>query len=334
MIKSEIIQVLLCEAVNLATGNQSKYEYNVLMAAVFEMYNKQYVEWRQQQPKDTAHAVHADVAGKISAVSGGILPVLRRNNLEKAGSKCAPLVQIPGVFTEQSDAVHFQNSMPRHTQGVMLAEVEVAREDGETLRSELYSSPCISSGSPCAHKGSAGRTRRVHKANVFSALEFEEYKPIGVYTDRMLKISPILAGEIRKAGIEQVKTNIMKMLQNVTGFFCAVPDMVEIDDDSVAQLQAQMHFLLPRISLQTLQENVRAYQIYNTGIHLLTDEAEPVVFPNERCHNVIRLPREVVSVCTTMSYALSENIPKTDCRFQLISALRTEIVTNLLHSLF
>ena len=369
MIKSEIVQVFLCEAMNLATGHESKYEYNVLTTGVFEIYAKQYLEWRAVDLRDSvivpgsaqhidAHqVVHPDVAGTLLALSGGMLRVSRTNNLAKAGIKTVegPIVHIPTVLTEQSHVEHFQDSMPQHTRAAMWT--EVAHEGGGTLSQMKYPSPCVLSSSvaPPAREMSPGenslsagcameaslhhvldRTQRVHRAKGANMFETEEYKLIRIYANRILKVKRIMTNEIRKVGVEQMKTNVTKMLQNVTGLFCVVPDMVETEDcdERVTQLQTQMHFLLPHISLQNLQENVRRYEIYNTGMHLLTDEAEPIVFPNARSHNATRLPREVVSVCRTTSFVLSENISKNDCRFQLISALRTDIVTNLLHFLF
>ena len=122
------------------------------------------------------------------------------------------------------------------------------------------------------------------------------------------------------------------MIRNVTGLSACLHEMMVCTPDDVEEIQAAMQFVFPALPLARLDENVKQYEIHNTGVHLLS-LAEPILFPNTRPNGGYKLPLEVVYVCQSMQDILYKDIPVHDARFDTIQTLRVDIVANLLHFL-
>ena len=139
---------------------------------------------------------------------------------------------------------------------------------------------------------------------------------------------------LHSTGLHYFENECRTMIRNVTGLSACWHEMMVCSpgNSNIQEIQAAMHFVFPALPLARLIENVKQYEIYNTGVHLLS-HAKPDLFPISRPDGGCKLPLEVVYVCESMQDILYKHIPVGDARFDTIETLRVDIVVNLLHFL-
>ena len=137
---------------------------------------------------------------------------------------------------------------------------------------------------------------------------------------------------LHSTSLHHFENECRTMIRNVTGLSACLHEMTVCSSNDIQEIQEAMHFMFPAVPLARLNENVKQYEIYNTGVHLLS-HAEPVLFPIPRPNGGYKLPLEVVYVCESMQDILYRAIPVDDARFDTIETLRIDIIANLLHFL-